>query len=597
MITKISERISIAVVLVITAIAFFPILSNSLVNWDDQEYITNNSLIRDLSFKGFREIFITPVMYNYHPLTILSYCFDYFIGGLNPAIYHTGNLILHLLNTYLVLILVRRLANNLDIAIVASLFFGIHPMHVESVAWASERKDVLYTFFFLASLLCYLKFQDQKQRKYLYYTLVLFVLSLLSKGQAVVLTPVLFLIDYLQSRKINKANFIEKIPFILLSLVFGIIAIKVQSDSVNAVKIEGWQSFLYGWYGLLIYLIKAIVPLSLSAFYPYNFSPKGLEKILIYVAIPLLITIAGILYKRWGKDRIVIFGFLFFLITILPVLQFLPVGRAVVSERYSYVPYIGLFLALSSILKEFMRTSAIREYAGLFLICVGFTSFTYASRQRCKVWKDSNTLWTNVLTQFPDCELALNNRASDKQKANDFKAVVSDLSQQIIVDSLNPEKIAVRASMEQYKLKDYISAIRDYKKAISLKKDYVLPYQNLGLIYIENLQQYKEGIEISKEGLKIDSTDMGCKNNLAAGYFRTAEYKKAIDIYNSLIKGYPDQGMFYYVRSLCYGNMHDIEKSYNDGMKAKSLGYTFDDKYLKDFEKQRPELTINKKAK
>ncbi|HMD13864.1 MAG TPA: glycosyltransferase family 39 protein, partial [Bacteroidota bacterium] len=201
-----------------TAIVYIPSLFNHFTNWDDEIYILNNPLIKNLSVDGVAKIFSTPqYMGNYHPLTLLSYAFDYHLAELQPFVYHVTNLLLHFGCTFLVFFFLIELGMQQTSSFLAALLFGIHPMHVESVAWLSARKDVLYAFFFLGALICYVRYIQRDTKRWYILSLLLFICSIFSKAVAVSLPVVVLLIDYLLDRPFSKKSILEKIPFFLFS--------------------------------------------------------------------------------------------------------------------------------------------------------------------------------------------------------------------------------------------------------------------------------------------------------------------------------------------------------------------------------------------
>ena len=209
---------------VVTAIFFAPVLGFDLLNWDDKEYIMHNPLLRDFSILKLITLFW---MGNHHPLTMLLFTLGYKMAGFNGLFFHLVNLCFHLVNVYLVFRLTEKLVkNNLFLAMFTALLFGVHPMHIESVAWVAELKDVLYTMFFLLSLNMYLLFVDKGGKERYLMSLLFFLLSLLAKGQAVVLTPVIILLDFLRKRKYTRSVIAEKIPFLVFSILFGFFVIK-----------------------------------------------------------------------------------------------------------------------------------------------------------------------------------------------------------------------------------------------------------------------------------------------------------------------------------------------------------------------------------
>lgn len=230
-----------AAIVLITFGFWFPTLRNCLVDWDDNIYILNNPYIFSLTPENIGQIFSEYFMANYHPLTMLSYAIEYAIAGDSPFIYHLTNLILHLINTVLIYFFVRNLfrivysnsgsRQSQTIALVTAFLFGLHPMHVESVSWVSERKDVLYGFFFLLALIKYVRYISTNRTIDYLLCVVFFVLSLLSKGMAVSLALSLVAIDFVLKRKLFSPKvLLEKVPFFILALVFGIVAILAQKS-------------------------------------------------------------------------------------------------------------------------------------------------------------------------------------------------------------------------------------------------------------------------------------------------------------------------------------------------------------------------------
>ncbi|HET9826142.1 MAG TPA: hypothetical protein VFP87_12470, partial [Chitinophagaceae bacterium] len=325
--------------IVTTAVCFIPMLKNHFTNWDDEYYVINNTLLRGPDWHG---IFTQPVVSNYHPLTIISLAINYALTGTDPSSYLVFNLLLHLINTALVFYLVWVLSNRkMWVAFLTALIFGIHPLHVESVAWVSERKDVLYTLFFLLSLLQYWKFLQTGKSVRLWFCFFLFAVSLLSKPAAIVLPLVLLLLDYWKGREINLRLFLEKIPFFILALIFAIITVKIQSaKAIAGLNLYPlWTRPLFATYVLMIYLVRFLIPYPLSAFHPYP-RPDHLGWAVWASPVLILALIAFIWLKR--KNKVVLFGFLFFVVNLLLVLQVVSIGTTIVSERYTYVPYIGI---------------------------------------------------------------------------------------------------------------------------------------------------------------------------------------------------------------------------------------------------------------
>ena len=245
-----------AVILVLTFTAYFPSLQNSLLKaWDDQDYVTNNDLVKSLSANNILKIFREDKgeYANYHPLTTLSLAINYHFSKDNPYGYHLTNLLLHLLNTLLVFIFIYILTQKkTEIAAVTALLFGLSPIHVESVAWISERKDVLYTFFFLASLISYQRFLKRSDWKLYAASLVLFLCSLLSKAMAASLPLVLILIGFMEKRRWSWKLLPDKIPYFILAILLGLYAVMIQAEGKVKNRRNGFRDTMYIDHGIRI---------------------------------------------------------------------------------------------------------------------------------------------------------------------------------------------------------------------------------------------------------------------------------------------------------------------------------------------------------
>src|SRR6186713_1421427 len=381
-------------ILILTAIVYLPILNAGFVNWDDPDYIYNNYVIKDLSH--VTDFFTVPIQGNYHPLTMISLALNYAVSGYDAWSYHLLNLLLHLVNCLLVYRFAMLLShNNSLIAFVTSLLFGIHPMHVESVAWISERKDVLYTLFFLAGHITFTKYIDTGVKREYWMTLLFLVLSLLSKPAAVIFPVSLFCIDILRNRTLSLKLITEKIPFFIPALLMGLLTINAQKQ-IGATGEEYFglaSNILFGFYGIMMYFFKLVLPAGQSAFYP--FPPLNEKLPVIYYVAPLFtLLLALITYFAWKKHKAIVFGISFYIINLLLVLQVFSVGSAVIAERYTYVPYIGIFFIAGCLLDRFAKGNMIKAYAVLAPVTIIFSVLSFLQVQ---TWNSGETLWDNVI--------------------------------------------------------------------------------------------------------------------------------------------------------------------------------------------------------
>jgi lipoprotein NlpI len=570
----------------ITALCLSPMLRNGFTNWDDWDYVTNNPSLHQ---KDWNAILTEPFVGNYHPLTMISLGINYQLTQLDASSYLIFNFLLHLINTILVFYFIWIISDKkVWVAFLTALIFGIHPMHVESVAWVSERKDVLYTLFFLLALLQYWKFLKTGKRLNYWFCFLLFTLSLLSKPAAIIFPLVLILLDYWKGRAIDKKVVTDKIPFFLLSLLFGIITLSIQSHSA-VVKLESyplWTRPLFGCYVLMNFLYRFFVPYPLSAFHPYpNTDQMGLE---IYLS-PLLVLALLIFIWRKRNNKVLVFGFLFFVINLLLVLQIISIGSSLVPERYTYVPYIGLaFMAgmLLSKLKTSISTPLFISISAAIFIIFGFMSF-----QRTKVWKDSNTLWTNVIKHYPNAALPRTNRANDDiiratNPAN--KDMTNTLYQQALEDcnialKNKPDDIAAYENRQNVYLntgRDQ-EALADANKLIKLAPDNKTGYFTRGAIYMRSNQLDKALSDFNKT-LSLDPNvdyAWSYRGILFMGYLH--KYNEAIADFSKAIALNPQQGFYYLNRSYCYFYLGNKTSARADALLAAEKGMTLPDDYRK----------------
>lgn len=466
-------------VLLATFVAYVPSLGNGFTNWDDPEYVTGNRLV---SAPDLGAILTTPVQGNYHPLTILSLALNYKVSAYDPASYHWVNVLLHVANTGLVFAFIWSLSlGRLKTAAATSLLFGIHPMHVESVAWVSERKDVLYAFFYLVGLIVYLRYLRSRRPGSLGVCLVVFVLSLASKPAAVVFPVTLLLLDLFRERRDWGRMILEKAPFFALSLGAGLLTLQAQRIAgavENPVVSTAVNNALYASYGGLMYVVSLFLPFRLSAVYPYPPGGPGpatwVAAIVMWVVIPVLLFV-------FRRVRALLFGWAFFLVNIALVLQFLSVGQVLMADRYTYVPYIGLLLALTWWLDDVSSAdSGARRWApraAAFVVALLIPICLWQTWVRCGVWKDSETLWRDTVSKYPSA-VAYNNLGNTLARRGDSAGALSSYREAIRLDPRYARahfNLGYSLGLEERRAE----SIAAYREAIRLKENFVEARANL----------------------------------------------------------------------------------------------------------------------
>lgn len=427
-------------ILLLAVVTYLPVFDDAkeFTNWDDGAYVTEQPLVRSLDAMNIKQMFKTEsrVAANYHPLTMLTLAVDYARGEGQMWAFMQTTLVLHLLNTVLVyLFVLMLLRGNLIAAALSGALFALHPMHVESVAWVAERKDVLYTAFYLASLIAYVRYVRGGSLMWLIGVFASFVLSCLAKPMAVTLPVVLLLVDLLERRGLSMKSAVEKAPFFIVAVIVGLLTLQVQSSEgaglVDTTYFSLGERVLFALYGIVEYVSKLFVPINLSAFYPYP-STDGQPEGIVYLYAALALAGMGLVVWLWRKNRSelndrVFFGMAFFLVTISIVLQLISVGGAVIADRYTYVPYVGLFIILGTLLERFTRTQK-APYLALSVIGAASIFFAVVSHARVGVWQNSGVLWEDVIAQYGQRMIshAYNNRAVYNMGKGNLEAAERD---------------------------------------------------------------------------------------------------------------------------------------------------------------------------
>lgn len=510
----------------ITFLIYLPALQYEFVNWDDPTYVSENLGIRTLDMEFLRRAFTEIYFSNWHPLTMISYAVDYSIWGLNPPGYHFVNIILHTANTALVALLSVKIIGGIRqmgapalfaAGFVPALIFGIHPIHVESVAWISERKDVLSGLFFILSALFYLSYA--RERKVVPYaaSILACALALMSKPMAVTIPAVLLLLDFyplkrLSGRKGIIACSAEKVPFAVLSLFTVLMTISAQKSiaSVEALPLD--IRFFSAFKAYVFYLEKLFIPMGLAPFYPYplEINPLSAPYLASYITFGAITATCIALAFRY---RAFIAAWLYYTVTLLPVIGIVQVGVQAAADRYMYLPSLAILILLGAgVAYAIERKARIAMVVGLVAVCTAILS--WVTIQQTSIWKDSLSLWNREITLFPDTALVgYTNRGVVLSKKGEFGTALDDFNKALAINTNYREArynrallyksmgkfenalsdldvaIMIRPGAEAYnnrgvvkkKIGDTAGAEEDYRKALELSPGSAATYFNLAL--------------------------------------------------------------------------------------------------------------------
>jgi len=571
------------VILIITFLAFLPSLSNQFIKtWDDNVYVTENPMITHLNWKTIQESFTTQRNGTYVPLPLLTWAVEFKLFGLNPFPYHLDNLILHLLCTLLVYWLFRLLRLPGIYAALGAFLFGIHPMHVESVAWITERKDLLFSLFYLGSLITYVKFILSKNGnlKYLLLTLLLFVLSLFSKIQAVSLPLSLLLLDYFFDRPLKLNLLYEKISFFFFSLIFGLGGYYIL-QTLGGIDIHDpytlSERVLIGLFSLSAYLVKLITPINLSCHYPYPIVSGNTLPILFYLNLVFLLGLAILVYLSARKTKAIVFGSLFFLFNVIFLLQFLRAGEAFQADRFSYLSYIGLFFIVAWAAHKFSNRNKFSQIIIISLVLIGTAFFFTNTYARCKVWKDSITLWDDVISKYDNAPVAYDNRGVAYGDLGQWEKTLDDFSKAISIDP-NYAKAYYDRGVAYGNLEQWDMAITDFSRAISIDQKFADAYSSRGNAYSKSGQLDKSIADFST-AIRFDPQNAMAYYDRGNARSNLGQWEEAIEDYSKAILINPEYSLAWSNRGAVYGNLGQLDKAIADFTKALEIDPNNDKAY------------------
>ncbi|MFZ2197660.1 MAG: tetratricopeptide repeat protein [Thermodesulfovibrionales bacterium] len=513
-----------ASVSLITFLVYLKSLQNGFLGWDDGIYVVLNPYIRSITPSFFRwAFFFDFYASNWHPLTWLSHALDYAVWGLNPLGHHLTNNILHALNTFIVVLLVVRLSefgkvlsppspplnvrgdwgavpadrgwsSDKTVLITAGttgLLFGLHPIHVESVAWVAERKDLLCALFYLLSVITYVKYATCKTYRTYIPALCFFVLALLSKPMAVTLPFVLLILDWypfgrIQSLRSFGIAFFEKLPFIALIIISSVLTILAQKAAMMPMDVEPLSArVLVACRSIVFYLWNVILPLRLLPYYQY---PEGVSLLSLqyplYIVLVIGITAFALVSAKKRRFWLAVWGY--YVITLLPVLGFVQVGGQAMADRYMYLPSLGPFVVIGvgiawvagkiTTLRS-LNKSAVAVTSGIALSL--FVLMIFLTLKQIVIWKNDIDLWSYVINKEPGKVIfAYVNRGKAFGEAGQFNRAIEDYSEAIIINPSNTTAI-VNRGLAYLQTDQTGPGIADLRRACDLGDDFgckALPY-------------------------------------------------------------------------------------------------------------------------
>jgi tetratricopeptide (TPR) repeat protein len=625
---------------------FAPALKAEFLNWDDNHHIFLNRHITSIAPANIRSIFLSSVNGTYIPLTILTFALEYKFFQLNPAFYHLDNLLLHLLTV----LLIFRLGLNLQLprpaAFMAAMIFAIHPMHVESVVWVTERKDVLYALFYLSSLSCYFHYVRTQKGGWYILSLLAGALSILAKPMALSLPWILLLMDWFLGRRLGWRLIVEKIPFVL---AIEPLAWVTYTLNARAVGLHPQSSPLIWLWTSTFYIQKFVLPVHLMPIYwlPYPLSLGNIAY--IKAAAIFALFAAAVIWLR--KDRWFIFAVLFFAGSGFFLWRYDYADVSVVADRFMYLPSLGFCFFFGWLFERMRRhfssvkKMSVWKLALPVVLVLGILTF-----KQTLIWQRDMTFWdtffskhpnkilayshissamvrhgqydmaldycNKLLKIYPDVGEIYNNRGIIYQIMKAYGLAMADFNKAIELNPYSAKSYNNRGCLYRM-LGQYDLALKDLNRSIELDGKYARAYYNKGFVlsvredYQNALENFNKAIGFDPmlaeaynargfiyalrdenklaladytKAVIIDPKNIFAMSQLAELFFRTKDYAKALTAYDSILDLSPNNAPALFERSLVYRGMGRYSDALMDVWRAKSLGYAVSDSYVQRLE-------------
>lgn len=544
---------------IILLFAHYQTILSEALSFDDNQYVFQNVLVNNPSWNSAKRFFsevLNPSTVGgyYQPLAMISLMFDVALGGSLQKIYifHITSLLIHLLNSILVLLFLYLLFKKIWVAFLGGLLFGIHPVAIEEIVWISERKSVLATFFLLLALILYIIYVKSSHKRYLVLSAVVFVLALLSKPIAVSLPIIFVLLDYFWFKRFKFLTLLEKVPFFVIAVFFAIIAYISQKNTASVEvlpqSLNILQVFLLFCYNNIFYLWKLLIPTNLSCYYEF-IQPISLNNPAYLIPATLTILLLGIFALTWHRSKMFQLGYLFYIFALLPTIGIIQVTESIACYKYGYFPFVGILLCAVVILNSISKakTSTIAKYSIILVLVLSLstgeiiTSNVYASQ-----WKDTETLCEYLVFINPDSPTTLNALGCEYYVQGQIDKSIEYFDKAL---SINPNRTSTIINLASaYSAKEqYEEAISLYEKSIlsgTTSNSLALVYYNIGLIY-KKQNNFTKAKEMLEDSINVNPNLIEARYELSIIFSELGNLDEAFTICNNIIKDYPNAYLVY----------------------------------------------------
>lgn len=557
-----------------TGAAFLPALSNDFVNWDDDKILTDNPYYRGLGWQQLRWMFTTFHMGHYQPLSWLSFAVDYLIWGMNPFGYHLTSLLLHGANAVLFYFVSRELLRAaLSIsteaetwqssvsAALSALLFAIHPLRVESVAWATERRDVLSGFFYLATICCYLRAVSQQEpgaKTWLFgLALVGYVLSLLSKAIGITLPVVLLLLDVYPLKRLRgkpsdwlkpqcRTVLLEKIPFVAFAGGFAIAALLAQHTTGALKPLDQFDVFsrlLQAGFAFVFYLWKTILPLQLSPIYELPIDVGNWFWLFVLSAVVTITLTVALIYRR-RRWPAALACWIYYLIVLAPVTGVAQSGPQLVADRYTYLACLGWPLLIGGGLfriwqRENTNQNNSRAWVATGAVVVTLFLLAVLTWNQTEIWRTAKSLWQHAIAVGPTSSIAHYNLGRTFEREENSGQAIEHYRQAI---TINPTYSKAHFNLARLLAFNGLEseAMQHYRRVLEIRPDHADAHNDLGLLFEMRGDAAAAMLEF-KKAVEIDPSHYKAFFNSAELLAKQGDLAEAINDYQQAARSNPNE--------------------------------------------------------
>lgn len=571
---------------VFTFAVYWPVLNHEFVRYDDDKYVTENPNVkRGITRESLIWAFTSPHFHMWHPLTSLSHLLDCQLFGLNPTWHHLTNLLLHIASTLLLFGILKRMTAAFWPCLFVALAFAVHPLNVESVAWIAERKNVLSGLFWMLTIAVYIRYAERPGLCRFLLLVLVFALATLTKPMVVTLPFVLLLLDYwplgrLQWKRLSEQeNFskpgpeqagfqrasirrllLEKIPLFLLTIGLSAVTYIVQQKG-GVVSDFGNVPLKYRAANALVsyvtYIRKMVWPSRLAVFYPHPFDKLPLWQVAASALLLITVSVAVFWFARSRKYLTV--GWLWYMGTLVPVIGLVQVGAQARADRYTYLPFIGLFVIIAWGLPDLLAKWRYQKITLWGAALAALLALSVCTRMQLQHWRNNQTLFEHALAVTGDNFVMNNNYANILDKTGQPEKAIEHFNKAL---QMRPNSAEVHSNLGNVlrRLNRIDEAIMHYEKAIKLKPDLAEAHYNLAISYAGQ-GRTDEAIAKYLDALRFRPDDVDTLSNLGYALAQKGKFDEAVEYYKKALEIEPENIIAHGRLGLALANIGKIDEA------------------------------------